>query len=309
MPLPVLFTGFDGRSLMIEAPILKRSGCELSELPSGEAVLTALAASQPKLLVLGPRLPDLSLPEVIRRIRQQPNARNVSILVLLPTGEAADAETTVMEAGANAALRRPLSPGHLENWLVKLLGVPGRAQIRVPVRGRVVATPRGGAGGSFCGLSRNLSENGLLLTSQDHLPEDVDVELEIHFDDAVPSVRVLGRVVRASSDVGWPHTGYGIEFLLVHPDSRAIIDSVISKGGTSTRTEDQPPRIRTTVQHELWVYEILDPVHQAHGWQVEIRRAPQEHWRPGQGSPFYVVGGSSPEAASAEAQAFVEGLV
>ena len=93
------------------------------------------------------------------------------------------------------------------------------------------------------------------------------------------------------------------------PGSREIINSLVSKDGISTVPGDGPPRIRTTVQQESWVYEILDPVHQAHGWQVEIRRAPREQWRPGRGSPFYVVVGSSPEAASAKARAFVEGLV
>jgi len=309
MSSPVLFAGFDGRSLMIEAPVLKRSGCELSEQPSGEAVLTALVASQTNLVVLGPRLPDMSLPEVIRRIREEPRARNVSIMVLLPTGEPTNAETTMVEAGANAALRRPLSPGHLEHWLVKLLEVPRRMQIRVPVRGQVVATPRAGGGGLFHGLSRNLSVNGLLLASRDHLSREVDVELEIRFEDSAPSVRALGRVVRSASEVGWPYTGYGIEFLLVPPGSREIISSLVSKGGISTLPGEGPPRIRTTVQQESWVYEILDPVHQTHGWQVEIRRAPREQWRPGRGSPFYVVVGSSPEAASAKVRAFVEGLV
>ena len=38
----------------------------------------------------------------------------------------------------------------------------------------------------------------------------------------------------------------------------------------------------------------------SHGWQVEIRRGPREHWRPGKAGPFYVVLGSSPEAAYQE---------
>ena len=73
-----------------------------------------------------------------------------------------DAEEAASKAGANAVLRRPLVPEQLEHWLVKLLDVPRRSRIRVPVRGQVVAVPRTADAARFYGLTRNISVNGLV---------------------------------------------------------------------------------------------------------------------------------------------------
>ena len=54
MPPPVLFAGLDGRSLVLEAPILKREGHVLEEAGSAKALINGLAKSRARLVVLGP---------------------------------------------------------------------------------------------------------------------------------------------------------------------------------------------------------------------------------------------------------------
>lgn len=304
MSSTVLVAGFDSRSLRLEAPILQREGHTLEELATGRALLDAVAKGGARLLVLGTQLPDLSLVETIRRLRGSPDTRHVSVLVLLPTSEAPDAETTVVQAGANAALRRPLGLDSLEHWIVKLLEVPRRTQLRVPVRGQVVGMPRAPDTARFVGQTRNLSVNGVLLACQDRLSQSHDVELEIQIEGRAGRLRALGRIVRAASEVAWPYLGYGVEFLLLPPDDREDIERLVAS--SQPKPAETPPRIRSTVKHDAWVYEILDPVYRSHGWQVEIRRGPREHWQPGKAGPFYVVLGSSPDAAYQEAKAFVE---
>jgi len=306
MSSQILLAGFDSRGLALEAPILKRQRHRIAERPTARAVFQALADEEVKLLLLGPRLPDLGLAELIRLVRADEQTRHVSILALLPAREAPDAEERLREAGANAVLRRPLKTEQLERWLVKLLEVPRRTQLRVPVRGQVVAVPRSGDAGRFCGLTRNISVNGLLLASQEKLLRDIDVELEISLEEPPRQLRALGRVVRTAPEVHWPYLGYGVEFLLVPPDSRESIADLVGGGRPSLPPPGEAPKIRTTIERGGWVYEILDPVQDPHGWQVEIRRAPHERWRPGSGGPFYVVLGASPEAAYREARAFVE---
>jgi CheY-like chemotaxis protein len=304
MSSEVLVAGFDGRSLRLEAPVLQREGHTLDEVTTGRALLDTVARGRARLLVLGPQLSDLSLVETIHQLRGNPDTRHVSILVLLPTSEAPDAETAVIQAGANAALRRPLSPESLEHWIVKLLEVPRRTQLRVPVRGQVVGVPRAPQAARFVGQSRNLSVNGVLLACQDRLSRSNDVELEIQLEGRASRLRALGRIVRMAAEVAWPYLGYGVEFLLLPPDDREDIERLVRSSQPQPR--EAPARIRSTIQREAWVYEILDPVYRSHGWQVEIRRGPRERWRPGNAGPFYVVLGGSPEAAYQEAKAFVE---
>ncbi|MBI3932523.1 MAG: PilZ domain-containing protein [Acidobacteria bacterium] len=304
---PVLVAGLDGRSLLLEATVLQREGHRVEEVETGRALLGALAEGGHHLVVLGTRIPDVGLPELIRRIRHDPGTRTVSVLALVPASDPVEVDGKVAEAGANAVLRRPLDRARLDAWIAKLLTVPRRVQARVPVHGQVVGTPRSGAAGHFVGLSRNISVNGMLLASPVPLTEYPDVELEVSLAEATP-LKALGRVVRDAPEVGWPYLGYGIEFLFVPEES---LDSLIEL----VRRQIAPPPVRaapaenhdihSTLRRESWVYEILKPRPHGAAWQVEIRRAPRDAWRPGAGGPFYVVEETSPEGALGQARAFV----
>jgi DNA-binding response OmpR family regulator len=306
MAPPILVAGLDGRSLLLEAPVLQREKHIVEERPSARDLLDGVAPTGARLVVLGPRLDDLSLADTIRKIRTASATRHVSILALIPAPEPIELDRDVLKAGANAVLRRPLDPARLENWIAKLLAVPRRVEARVPVQGHVVGTPRIAGSAHFFGLTRNLSVNGMLLASPIRLTPGREIELEFHLPGAHPRLRALGRVVREAGEVAWPHIGYGIEFFFVPPESSEAIAAVVAQGAVQIL----PPRadtksIHSTVRREAWVYEILEPKPYAEGWQAEIRRAPREMWRAGTAGPFYVVEGATREAALEEAREFL----
>jgi CheY-like chemotaxis protein len=256
---------------------------------------------------LGPGVPDLDLPEAVRRVRASALARHVSILGLLPSGESPQAEAAATAAGANAVMRRPLDPAQLEAWIAKLIAVARRVETRVPVQGRVVGTPRDREDAHFYGLSRNLSVTGMLLASPVRLTEGPDLELVFDLPGAAPGLQALGRVVRPAGEVGWPYIGYGVEFLYLPALSFDAIVDLVARGGLlpPALAPDTTLGIHSTVRREAWVYEILKPVRRDDTWHAEIRRAPREAWRPGEAGPFYVVEGASPEKALREAREFV----
>ncbi len=303
LPPPVLAAGLDGRSLMLESPVLRRTGHVVREQPSARALIDAVAASGARLVVVGSRLPDMSLVDFLHRLRGTATTRHVSVLALITDTDPKDTERLVTTAGANAVLRRPLDPVRLDLWMAKLLSVPRRVEARIPVLGQVVGTPRGSASaGHFFGLSRNLSINGMLLASPTPLADRPEVELEFNLPEGGTLMRALGRVVRDASEVGWPYLGYGVEFLFVPPDSLEAIARLV----TGRRLDAQRfATIHSTVRREAWVYEILEPSPHAEGWLSEIRRAPRDEWRPGRSGPFYVVEGHSREETLVEALAFI----
>jgi CheY-like chemotaxis protein len=307
MAASVLVAGLDGRSLSLEAPVLQREGHEILEVDSGRALVEEIVRNRARLLVLGPRLPDLDLPEAIRRVRASALARHVSILGLLPTAESPELETASTAAGANAVMRRPLDPAQLEAWIAKLIAVARRVETRVPVQGRVVGTPRDREDAHFYGLSRNLSVTGMLLASPVRLAEGPDLELVFDMPGAAPGLQALGRVVRQAGEVGWPYIGYGVEFLYLPAMSFDAIVNLVARGGLPppALTPATTHGIHSTVRREAWVYEILEPVRRDETWHAEIRRAPREAWRPGEAGPFYVVEGPSPEKALREAREFL----
>lgn len=302
-PPPVLVAGLDGRSLLLETPVLRRTGHVIEEKPTARALLAALPESSARLVVLGNRIPDLPLPDTIFRIRSVPATRHVSILALIPMADPSEVDQLALEAGANAVLRRPLDQGRLDAWMAKLLSVPRRVETRVAVQGQVVGTPTKGVSGHFFGLTRNISINGMLLASPTRLSDRPEVELEFNLPEGRAMLRALGRIVRDAPEIAWPYLGYGVEFLFVPPDSIEAIAGMVV--GRRLVTYEGTPTIRSTVRRDLWIYEILEPIPSPEGWQSEIRRAPREDWRPGRGSPFYVVEGRSREETLAEARAFI----
>jgi CheY-like chemotaxis protein len=309
MPSSLLVAGLDVRSLLLEAPVLQRDRHLVQGRVYARDLLREIVPAGARLIVLGTELPDLSLHEAVRRIRNSPATREVSVLAILPAGAPPEMEGEVLGVGANAVLRRPLDRITLEGTLAKLLAVPRRVVARVPVSGQVVGTSRAAGGGHFCGLTHNLSVNGMLLASPLRLADEPNLDLEFVLPGVRARLRALGRVVREAPEVAWPFRGYGVEFLFVPEDSHATIMLVVSgalrPAPLSIGLPDQKHGIHSTVCREEWVYEIREPVQGEQGWEAEIRRAPRENWRPGGAGPFFVVAAASPEVALREAREFV----
>jgi CheY-like chemotaxis protein len=302
----ILAAGLDIRELRLEVRFLKRDPGLVQDAPSAEELLDALARGPAQLVVLGTKVRDLPLEELIERIRRDPASEHVSILVLIPASEPMRIEGLVLDAGANAALRRPLDRFVLESWLSKLLDVPQRVQTRVPVHVQVVGTPRSAPNGHFYGLTRNVSVHGMLLASPVKIDND-DLDLEIDLPEPEGRVRVLGRVVREAPDVGWPYIGYGIEFLFLPEGGQRAIERMVERENPpeALRPLWAPDAVHSTLRRGDWIYELTDPLRYEEGFLVEIRRAQRGDWRPGS-SPFYVVQGATAAAALEAARSFVQ---
>ncbi len=300
----IFVAGLDGRGLLIEAPILQREGCVVEQKTSGRELIRDLMGSGARLVVLGPRLEDLVLADAVKRIRTTPRLRAVSILVLMPTSESPAVDRTVLDAGANAVLRRPLDRSLLESWLAKLLTVARRVEVRIPVDGQVVGSARHTSAGHFYGVARDLSTHGLLLACPMRLAMGHDLELDLRLSEAPMPLRLLGRVVRDAPDVRWPYLGYGIEFLSVPQTSLSAVEQIVRTGAARFGIPCEGG-IHSTLRRGLWVYEVLQPTPCEDGWQVEIRRAPHDLWQPGNGGPFFVVSANSPTEALLSARSFL----
>lgn len=300
MTARILVAGLDARSLLLEAPLLRREQHPPVEQPSGHALLRELASGGAALVVLGSQLPDLAVAELVRRVRDDALLRAVSLLVILAAAAPPEADRECRAAGANAVLRRPLDAGALESWLSKLLDVQRRIELRVRVHGQVMGSPAESL--AFVAVTRNVSTSGMLIATTERLPLGRDVEVELSLPE-VPRARLLGRVVREAREVPWPYLGYGVELLLVPPD----VEAALARLARLRLQRPQPGAegIHSTLRKDAWIYEIRNPVRDAYGWQVEIRRAPRERYRPSAAGPFYVVQGGSPEAALEEARAFI----
>jgi DNA-binding response OmpR family regulator len=302
----ILVAGLDGRELQLEVRFLQRDPARVQEMPSAQELLDAVARDGAALVVLGSRLPDVPITEAIRRLREGPTGLRASILAVIPASDPVGTEGVVLEAGANAALRRPLERFVLESWVAKLLDVPRRVRARIPVHVQVVGSRKSAPGEHFYGLSRNLSVHGMLLASPVRI-EAEDLDLEIDLPESEGRIRVLGRIARDAPEVGWPYLGYGIEFLFLPETGQRAIDRLVRREAPPEPAKSlwAPGAIHSTLRRDAWIYEITEPARTESGFLVEVRRAPRQGWRPGQASPFYVVQGESAREALEAAREFV----
>jgi len=309
MPSSLLVAGLDARSLLLEAPVLQRDRHLVQERNNARDLLREIVPTGARLVVLGTELPGLTLPDAVRRIRGSAATREVSVMAILPASATKEIEEETRRAGANAVLRRPVDRPTLEAALAKLLIVPRRVVARVPVSGQVVASSRHVGGAHFCGLTHNLSVNGMLLASPLRLSDAPDLDLEFVLPGVRARLRALGRVVREAPEVAWPFRGYGVEFLFVPEESHTTLALVVSgalrPAPGDIALPDPNHGIHSTVSSQDWVYEIREPVEGEQGWEAEIRRAPRESWRPGRAGPYFVVAAASPAIALREAREFV----
>lgn len=92
--------------------VLERAGHAVRHADDGEAVLAAIAAERPDLLILDVMLPTLSGFDVLERLRADAALRRLPVLVLTAKGQARDREEAD-RLGADAFLAKPYANAEL----------------------------------------------------------------------------------------------------------------------------------------------------------------------------------------------------
>lgn len=166
-----------------------------------EARMMAVAA-RPSLVVVDRDMPRSD--KLVAQLREDEATRALSIVVLA-RGDFDPVEVEFLEAGANAILRIPAGPDW-DDRLVRLMQVPARKEVRLPVQFAVEGVP-GNGGSLFPALAVNLSFSGLLLESHLSLAIGDEVGLLFRLPNALGPVSAMGRVVRQAAP-----TQFGVEF-------------------------------------------------------------------------------------------------
>jgi len=91
---------------------LEKAGFQIHIARDGEEALLALEERKPDLILLDWMLPYVSGIEICRRIRRNPETRNVPIIILTARGEEDD-RIRGLEAGADDYVVKPFSPSEL----------------------------------------------------------------------------------------------------------------------------------------------------------------------------------------------------
>ena len=107
----------DSREMLTEALGLK--GHEVRSVNDGRSALDAVDAWRPDVVILDIGLPGMNGHEVARRLRQQPELRDVVLVALTGWGQEQDRERS-FAAGIEHHLTKPLDPDKLDELLAVL---------------------------------------------------------------------------------------------------------------------------------------------------------------------------------------------
>ncbi|MBK1697038.1 phosphate regulon transcriptional regulator PhoB [Rhodovibrio salinarum] len=103
---------------------LEREGFRVMAAQDGDEALISASEERPDLVLLDWMLPITSGLEVCRRLRRQPDTRDVPILMLTARGEEAD-KVRGLDSGADDYITKPFSPAEL---IARIRAVLRRAQ-------------------------------------------------------------------------------------------------------------------------------------------------------------------------------------
>lgn len=111
-PSHILVVDDDPTVAEVVARYLLRAGFTVERAADGRAALERVAANRPDLVVLDLMLPEIDGLEVCRRLRADPAAQGVPVVMLTAKGDEQD-RVTGLELGADDYVTKPFSPREL----------------------------------------------------------------------------------------------------------------------------------------------------------------------------------------------------
>jgi CheY-like chemotaxis protein len=205
--------------------LLWRSDVEKTFVDDAEAALEAARSLQPNLVLLDGSRPQAAL-DFIHRLRSDGAVRRLPIAVA--GVESRTQQDALRREGADEVLSDGQDPFQWDARLERLLAVPPRRELRVPVRLRIWC--RAEPGGSLQeGLAINVSIRGMLLETGQAFEVGSKLELEFRLPRDEEALGGVAQVVREAQ----PFEGrrrYGLEFQLLRGAARQRIAAFLDAG-------------------------------------------------------------------------------
>jgi CheY-like chemotaxis protein len=176
----------------LQDTVLFRSGMDRETVRTANEAQARLNNGRFALLCLHRNVTGIE--NLVRNIRKSPTLKRTSIVVL-SEDDFDPSEVELLEAGANAILRLP--PGDdFNDRASKLMEVPARRDVRIPVRLQVSASSGFGATVPVLGL--NLSATGILVESNHPLNMGDEVSIAFRFEESGEIFSATAHVTRTA---------------------------------------------------------------------------------------------------------------
>lgn len=209
--------------------VLRPHRFTLHSVPAAEQVLDLVQGTCFEVVLVSFPLPEVSIVNLIRAMRDRSSACRQSGLLLLTQREVTEQARTYLNRGANRVLALDCPDRRLTETLTELLDVAPR------IRVRLLVTVEVGAGlerTEDLGRIENLSQSGMLVTGTRRYIPGTEFEFEFFVPGSEESVRGKARVVRLTDPEREGVEGLGARFLELEAASRARLEQMVRRYAT-----------------------------------------------------------------------------
>jgi two-component system, OmpR family, alkaline phosphatase synthesis response regulator PhoP len=223
IPGRILLVDHSRGALLFQETILRRRNQVILTALSGGEGMQKARAERPQLIMFGFDLFDMTAPEFCREVRNDPDLRVTSLLLVSERENASHADLC-LSAGCNDVIFRPLQRDELDEKVSRLTAIPSRRELRTITRIEVSLENNGRF---ILGRSLNISANGMLLEVDRVLPGDGKVRIHFYLPGDTAPMQIVGEVLRA--EFTGAMAKYGVRFVDVGAEQRERIERFVQR--------------------------------------------------------------------------------
>ena len=201
--------------------LFNREGCEVLTATDGEEALRICRERKPDIALIDLRMPGLDGLAILEALKNDGQTAEIPV-VIFSGSTRPEEEERCRKAGAVDFLTKPLRLEDLLKRTAKILKIPVRRHVRIPVQLEVFGLEQGEV---FEGESRDVSRGGLFIATSSVLKVGAELKLRFRLPYQTRDLEVAGRVVREVPPM--PARGYGLEFVDADPEFMETIEKFI----------------------------------------------------------------------------------
>jgi CheY-like chemotaxis protein len=201
--------------------LLNRAGFRIITATSAEEALQICREQAISLIIAQLGLPGTGGDQLCRQIRQDPELRSVSIILVCYQSDAEGERAS--QCGANAVVTKPVRPDLLLKLVAKFLGTQARREYRAVFNARLEGTRERKM---FSGMTRNISTSGLLCETSTLLNQE-DLLSNLLFELNSNQIVADGKVVWTAR---MPEGKFscGVRFIELAPEHQQVIERFVA---------------------------------------------------------------------------------
>jgi len=220
----VLVAGMARSSFEELTPLLGRHKLTVVQVTSAEDAMMFAHSDRVELTILGVEPAEMSLEDLVQKIRSESSASKESSLLVLATPGKEDEVRQLIGRGVNRVMLTVDPPKHIALQVANLLDIAPRAALRLSTR-MLVELEDGFA--EALGAVVNISAAGLLLETDADLEPGQHVIISIDIGPQLEPVAAKAEIVRKADPEREGIEGIGAQFLSFAGDSQKQLETIL----------------------------------------------------------------------------------